>query len=445
MASPTPADEPVFQLYNDVKTRQIKQEELLAVTLGTDVFASTQDGFSDVRLLDEERKPIPYLLQRVKTIRARTVRNTWLGRQPSVRPLEDGGLEITVTLDDNDPHPNGVSLISPLRNFEQRVRVQSSADGQQWEPAGNETVIFDYSRFMDVRSDGVSFPETGKRHFQIVIDDVTAEQESELLALTRRLQGAEETERVERVTIDRRPFRIERIDFWREAEQERATGDEKTQYPVTQFDVEQDPQQQQTIITVDTRREPMTSLQLETQVRNFSRHAVVEVEETRGVKSNWRKIGEGTLSRIDFKNLKREQLSISFPESRKEQYRIVIDNRDSPALDVTGIQGEGNVYRLVFLATPERNYQLVYGAADAEPAVYDTAAVQELLREGFQPAQAELGEQRADPAAGRPAAFKWSELLNDSRLLVGVIALLVIVLGWGLYHAVKRMDNLPSE
>jgi len=27
----------------------------------------------------------------------------------------------------------------------------------------------------------------------------------------------------------------------------------------------------------------------------------------------------------------------------------------------------------------------------------------------------------------------------------GTIALLVIVLAWGLYHAVKRVDNLPSE
>src|SRR5262249_26261559 len=152
------------------------------------------------------------------------------------------GLEITVERDEDDKHPrpNGLSLITPLRNFEQRVRVYTSDDGKDWQPAGDEAVIFDYSRYMDVRSDSVPFPETARRHFRIVVDDVTAEQQSQLVALTRRLQGADETERTEQVVVDRRPFRIDRVEFWREAESDQATGDEKTSYPVSKHRVEQD-------------------------------------------------------------------------------------------------------------------------------------------------------------------------------------------------------------
>ena len=165
-----------------------------------------------------------------------------------------------------------------MRNFNQRVRVFTSTDGREWEPAGDETAIFDYSRYMDVRNDSVSFPETGRRRFRIVIDDVTLEQESELVALTRRLRGAEETDRTEQVVVDRRPFRIDRVDFWREVQEERATGDEKTKYPVAEHRVEQDKEKHQTIIQIETRRQPLTSLELETPERNFSRHAVVEVD-----------------------------------------------------------------------------------------------------------------------------------------------------------------------
>jgi hypothetical protein len=312
-----------------------------------------------------------------------------------------------------------------LRNFEQRVRVEASADGEQWEPAGNEMVIFDYSRYMDVRNDSVSFPETGRRHFRIVIDDVTVEQESELLALTRRLQGAEETERTEKVAVDRRPFRIERVDFWRE--------------------VEQDAAKHQTIVRLDALRQPLTSLKLETPDRNFSRHAAVEAEEVRGVNKTWRRIGEGTVSRIDFKDMQRENLSISFPQSRQAEYRIVIDDRDSPPLAVKGVAAEGNVYELVYLAAPAGHYQLIYGSADADAATYDTAAIQELLRSGFQPSRAALGEQQPGPGANQPAEFKPSKLLNNPLLLGGVILLLVVALGWGLFQAVKRMDKLPSE
>jgi Protein of unknown function (DUF3999) len=446
-----PAGEAAFQFAREIRTPGLRQAEskqeelLLGVALDSDVFAATQDGLADVRLLDAEGKPVPYLVRKAQTTRARRVRKTWPARRLAARPLEDGSLEITVELDERDPRPNGLTLVSPLQNFEQRVRAFTSTDGERWAPAGSETVVFDYSRFMDVRSESVPFPETANRHFRIVIDDVTAEQESELLALTRRLQGAEETDRTERVVVDRRPFRIDRIDFWRESEEEQAAGDEKTKYPLTGFRIEQDAAKRQTIILFDAQRQPLTSLKIETADRNFSRSAVVEAEDVRGVTKTWRTIGEGTLSRIDFKDVQRENLSVSFVQTRQSAYRIAIDNRDSPPLDVAGVEAEGDVYELVWLAAPEGRYRLIYGSADAEQAAYDTAAIQELLRSGFQPSRAELGEQQPGPGAGEPAEFKPSKLLNNPLLLGGVILLLVVALAWGLYRAVKRIDKLPSE
>jgi hypothetical protein len=443
-ASPILADDAAFRFSKEIKAPPLRKEELLAVTLDTEVFVATRDDLADVRLRDAEGKLVPYLLRKRETTRARAVRTAWPARKQTARPLDDGGLEITIHFDEDEkhPHPNGLTLVSPLKNFRQRVRVFSSTDGERWEPAGEETVIFDYSRYMDVRSDSVSFPETGRRQFRIVIDDVTVELQSDLLALTRRLHGTEEIERTEQATVDRRPFRIERVDFWREEQHDRVTGDEKSAYPVAGHRVTVDREKQRTIIEVDTQRQPLTSLQLETPDRNFSRQAIVEVEKVQGVTRIWQKIGEGILSRIDFKNLKREELSISFPESRHAHYRVVIDNRDSPPLAVEGIEAEGNVYEVLYLATPERHDQLLYGAADAERPSYDTAAIQELLRSGFQPSPVDLGpEERITHGA---APIRWSKLLNNPLLQGGVVAVLVIVLGWGLYRAAKRMDRLPE-
>jgi hypothetical protein len=246
-------------------------------------------------LLDAVGKPVPYLLRKVQTVRARTARIIWPARQLSAKPLDNGGLEIAVKLDDTDPRPQGLSLISPLRNFEHRVRVDTSTDGQQWKSAGEAKTIFDYSRYVDVRNDGVSLPEAADRHFRIVIDNVTIEQQSELLALTRRLRGAQETERLEQVTIDRRPFRIDRVDFWRDVENDQTTGDKKANYPVITSRVERDKKKQESIVYVDTSRQPLTSLELKTPDRNFSRHASVEVERLQGGKAIWEKIGEATL------------------------------------------------------------------------------------------------------------------------------------------------------
>ena len=444
-AQPALAAEAAFQFAKEIEAPALKQEELLSIALDSDVFAAAQDELADLRVIDGEGKPVPYFMRKVQTTKPRRLRTTWPARQFSARPLDDGGLEITAELDKDDPHPNGLTLVSPLTNFEQRVRIEASTDGSLWEPAGSETAIFDYSRFMDVRSDSVSFPETPKRHFRIVIDDVTVEQESELLALTRRLQGADETERTEKIMVDRRSFRIDRIDFWREVESAQATGDEKAKYPVTNFRVEQDAAKHRTIVRIDARRQPLTSLKLATLDRNFSRHTAVEAEEVQGVSKSWRRIGEATVSRIDFKGVQREELSISFPQSRRGEYRIVIDDRDSPPLAITGVEAEGNVYELVFLASPAAHYQLVYASADAEAATYDTAAIQELLRTGFKPSRAELGQQQPGPSAGQPTGLNPSKLLNNPLLLGGVVLLLVFALGWGLFQAVKRVDKHPVE
>lgn len=442
LASSSSAGEPGFQFSRQIITPNLTQVELVAVPLDSAVYEATADGLPDMRLRDGQGGAVPYLVRQAESTRAVVRQKVWTARRPEARPLEGGGLEITFHLADEDPQPKGLTIVTELRNFEQRVRVFSSAIGDLWEPLGEETLIFDYSRYMDVRKDQVPLPDTTHRRFRIVIDDITAEQESELLSLTRQLQGQEETGREERVTILRRPFHIQRIDLWGLVREERSVK-KKSEYPLSDMTVQQQPERQQTVIEVKSGREPLTSIELQTPARNFSRRAAVEVEEKHGVQSSWRTIGSGTLSRIDFKSLQQENLEIAFPESRRESYRFVIDNRDSPPLKVTGLKAEGNVYEVVFLASRDTGYRLVYGSPDAGPPQYDTAAITQVLGEGFQPTQAELGP--LTPAQGQPAAFRWADLLNNRPLLFSVIALLVVLLGWGLYHAIQRVDNLPSE
>ncbi len=438
------ADETEYQFARNVEAVSIEQAELWSVELDGNVYSATQRGLADIRLWDGDGKPVSFLLRKVKNRGSRTVWRTFAAKTFAAKPI-DGGLEIVLTLDDKAPNPSGLQLVSPLKNFEQRMRVETSADGMQWEPAGEETLIFDYSRYMDVRNDGATFPETSRRHFRIVIDDVTVEQESELLGLTRRLRGNEEAEREERITIDRRPFRIDRIEFRHEVELQRTVGSEKVKYPVGQFTISQDAEQNQTIVTVDSNRAPLTSLKIETDDDNFSRRAVVEVEQSRGVNESWQQIGSGTISRIAFKDLNRDELTLSFPETRAKRFRVVISNRDNAALDVAGMTAEGNAYELVFLANPEQQYELVYGAEDARAGAFDTAAIHVSLLQGYRPIQVGLGPQRPAERMGPPPGFAWANLINHPLFLGSVATLFVIALGWGLYRAVQRMDSLPGE
>lgn len=444
LATAALAVEPAFQFSRAVQLPALEQEELVLVKLDASVYEATQDGLEDLRLLDNSGQPLPFLVRQSKSSRIETIRQTWTAKTMTARPLEDGGLEITVVLDRDDPAPNGLKLVTPLDNFEKRLRLQTSPDGQQWQEA-LESPIFDYSRYVDVRQDSVSFPKTNHRHIRILIDNVTATQESELLELTRRLKGTEETNRQERVTLERRPFRIDRIEFWNDVPREVPEWNVKETYPVDSFRVEQDADAKQTHVLIDMRREPLTALSIETPERNFSRRAIVEFEEVDGIQRSWKRVGEGTLTRIDFKDLKREQLSINFRETRNRRLRIVIENRDSPPLAITGITATGNLHEIIFLASSEQSLRLVYGDAEAKPAEYDTAALRELLQAGYVPRTAEMGSPEPHTALDGTGETRWPAILSNRMFVLAMIAILVIVLGLGLYRAARRVDAAHPE
>jgi len=445
--------EPIQLRYSKpLELPDLEKEELVAVPLDTSVYSSTRDGFPDLRLLDEDDTEISYLVRKSVTTHTRTINRRAAVNNPSLQPLEDGGLEITFYLDPQKyPHqPTGVRFHSPVKNFEHRVQVFHSDDGEDWQPVVQDGLIFDYSQFMDVRNDRIHFGDTSgeavpqqfPRHYRILIDDVTQEQQSQLLELTRNLQGEQETGRSESTTIRRQPFRIDRLEVEYDEVVEDVTTAQKSEYPLTNFRVEQDQENQQTIIHVDSRREPLTQLYLTTPDRNFSRTARVQVTRERQGSPEWGTLGSATLSRIDFRSLHREKLYVKFPETRGLQYRIVIENRDSPPLEITGVTARGNVYEVVFLASSQTGYRLAYGNENLPAPNYDTMALKASLAEGFQPVSATLGvqEEATDaPPHGKPL---FTRLLNDMRFLSVAVITLVAILAWGLYHATRRVDEL---
>ncbi len=438
------AAEPGFRFAKAVAAPARKQDDLLSIALDAEVYAATRHGLADIRLIDAQDHPVPYLLRRAQATSPRPTRTTWRGRQLSARPVAGGGLEITVQRDAKDPRPNGLRLVSPLRDFEKQARVFASADGANWVAVGDEATLFDYSRYADVRNDDIAFPEQEGPWFRVVLQNVTDEQQSELMGLARRLRDNAETERIEFQEINRRPFRVEAVDLWREVEHDRSVGETKSKYPAAGFRVEHDAAQKKTLVYVDLQREPLTALTLQTSDRNFSRKASVEVEQTRGALHTWQAIGEGALIRLDFQRLKREQLAISFPETRSRQCRVVIDDRDSPPLNISGILAEGNVYEVIFVAVPGAQYQLLYGSEDASPPQFDTSVIEGLLGERFHPTAAGLGlALPLQPA--RASGLSAKTLVNNPLLLGGIITLLMTLLGYGLYRAVQRIDNVPGN
>ena len=439
------ADEPaVFRFTRSIEVDGLLQEELVAVPLDSDVYAATRDGFPDLRIVGADERLIPFLIRRVTETRTHKVQKSWTASDPSLRPLENDGMEIRITLKSQDPSPLGLRFVTPLRNFEQQVRVFATADGTE-STLVEEALIFDYSKFMDVRRTEVILPATTAREFRIVIDSLTSEQESQLLVMTRSMTGGDESSRTEETAIQRRPFRIDRIELWMEEAYQSHQADVIQAWPVTVLKVTQDAEQQQTVAELTSRREPLTGLRIVTSSRNFSRHATVQVATEVDDDIEWLDVGSSTISQFQLRNLQEEHLTISLPETRDDRLRLVIKNGDSPELAIDAVEAVGHQYEVVFLGAPDMHCRLMYGSQSASAPSHDTVALQTALAENMSPIAGALGTQLELQDSGVVKAPDLKTLLNNPILLGAIVGVLVILLGWGLYQASRRIEGMPPE
>lgn len=433
------ADAPVFRWQRGIELPELSETTAVAVPLDEPFYAATRDGWPDVRLYDAKGNIVSFLIRAATETKSRTDRRSWDAEQTSARVEPEGGLVVELALREKEPQPTGLRIVTPLRDFEHQVRVESSADGETWVSAGPPGVIFDYSRFVDARNDTAPFKAGDHRRFRFLIADVTAEQESQLLELHRRLRGAED-ERTERTTIARRPFRVDRVEFYRDDVRSQATETRLNRYEPAGFKQTENEKEHRTLVAIETGRQPVTEIRVGTGDKNFSRSVAIEAEfeDARGLRAH-RSLG--SLTRFSVGSLQREELTLKIPEARATRYRLLIENGDNPPLAISGVELSGPRYELICLAAPSEKYRLDYGSPDAEPGRFDTAALEAVLREGPPKVVGALAEARENLSAPLARWQPW----NDPNVLISAIVLLTLLLGWGLWRAGRRMDAAGQE
>ncbi|MFN9369980.1 MAG: hypothetical protein ACK6CT_14650, partial [Planctomycetia bacterium] len=419
---------------------------LAAVRLDGDVHAASADGYGDLRILTGADVDVPYMLRDVTVTDRGTVERTARAVVSAARPRPDGSLEIILTLGTaaGRTTPTAFRLLTPLHDFEHRVTIAWSADGGDWLPVVDEALIYDYERFLDVRTVTIPLPATpadraGGR-YRIVIGDVTRAQQSRLMELTRTLAGDAEREVRETTVVDRRPFRLDGIEYSYAATVDRRTVPLLEDHPAFEFSIVPESDRKATRIRIDTLRAPVSEIRIETASRNFSRAVRVEPAEIAASAADrgrlgGRSLGAGTITRIDVAGIRTEQTTLAVSEIRLPTLDLVIDDGDSPPIQVTGITTRGPARELVFLAEPGSDYRLAYGGDLSRPR-YDTAAIRAAVAAGVAAVPATLGPESAGAA---PAAAAFG-LLTDSRFQIAIIALLAAILAAMLVRAARRLD-----
>ncbi len=415
---------------------------LLAVALDPAVYAASRDDFADLRLLDQDGVETPYLLQKIASRKTLVQRVASRIESQSLQKIGDDGFVITLALAKDAANIDGLSIVTGQRNFEYGLQIQASADGKQWRTLVDKALIYDYSQTLAVENHDITLPANNDLFFKLVVAKASQTRAAELVELTRTLSNGQEQSRNETQQIQQQALHIERIDAWHAQAQTLPESPQQFAYPLTAFQVNQDAEHKVSLIDIDSPRLPLTGFKLQISTANFSRSAEVQIQQQHGVEVRQQVIGSAQLQAVHFQDIKRENTELTFPEQRREHYRIAMQNQDNPPLAVTGVSGVGHAYQLVFLPQADKAYRLYYGGEQFAQPVYDTAAIQELLAKGYPLTSVDFGPESA--VAQSNAKPDIGKFLNSHLLLGVMIGLMVVVLIWSLYRVGKRVGKMPE-
>jgi len=451
LASSAFASSEAFSHSARVQIPTITQDELAELILPQPIYAITRDDLADVRLVRSDgTTPIPSLVECVTTKRCNFTRETRMLRIHKVEELDGQKLQMILRRQEPDDATllplSGLVIHTPLRDFERKIKVDASADGKTWKMVVESARIFDVSNFADFRVKEIELPAVAQRYLRLTVDPMISPRAplSTTVRTSEDKSGA--IQNIDRQFVEeKRPFRIERVDGWiqKEAWVQDARPLVKREFRVV-TDVRDSELRHRfpkaSMIFFDVGRAPLERVTLKTVARMFRVECqlFVERESVEPGENRWLRITSASISRLAFRDTLREDLQMTFRESRAARYCLVIPEQPD-AMDLDLAACEGPDYRAVFPCAVGDSLLLLCGNPDkTSVAGHNAGQVRALLNSGITPVRAQLGSLTPD---GKAQSSSWK--IDTTWLLTMAVLLAACVLGVAVAVALKRMP--PAE
>jgi hypothetical protein len=364
---------------------------LAVVRLDKEVYAAIGSRYYKMRVYRESEE-IPYIFgspDRVLDDRIVTPEHVF---DQSIVP--NVGLQFAVHRPNAGAH-NKLVIFTDLKNFRNRVQIETSQDGVRWSVARTDGAIFNFSQ------DGREFSSTSVEY-----------------------------------PVSKRPFLRATIFGWTKngsvtgasVDHEEVQRDVFEVYATAIPQVSEDSSAKSTVAQIDLGQMglPVNRLRLQTSSPQF--HRAVSVEAS-GDGRSWSFAGSGTIARLPGAEFTEESFTI--PVSGGHRYfRLRIYNRDDQPIQIGRIQAEGQINQVKFFAATPGTYLLYYDGPEPELATmpeYDLAAI--IARQTLAEHLWTLGPQETNPLyhPSSPPQKPWSE--QHPAILYTVLGGAVLALG----------------
>ena len=440
------AYDPTFYQFTRALLPGTNVASIASVTFDSDVYKTARNDFHDLRLTDEDGNEIPFLIKRATVMGERIERQRQGTEILSLTEKTNNTIIVELKLPGKKPAVNGLTISTPLKDFERAVTVFSSADRTSWKLEVENALVFDYTRFMDVNNREIPLPaQVQTPYLKLLISKVTDEQQSSLRHITRETRVGKVVSEQESITVRNRPFRMDRVTAWRDRTVKVPQSNVTVEYPISAQTITNDTKKQITILDLTVQRPPLTGISLDVSTINFSRQVDVMVpvpDMTGRGGEKWRPLVSKQVKNIKIGGFKQKNMRINFPEQRSERYRLVIHDYDNPQITVEKIHAWGNVYRLYFLPEKGQQYSLLSGNTAAAAARYDITALKEGLQRNVQTETWQAGPIEPNPAYDADTRRKnWISWLNTRIALGAALAIMVGGLGFAIWHTSRRVGK----
>jgi hypothetical protein len=244
--------------------------------------------------------------------------------------LPNVGLQFTVHHRHGGSH-NKIDIFTDLKNFRNRVRVETSQDGSRWSVARDDGAIFNFSQDgREFSSTSVAYPVSRRPYLRVTIFGWTK-------------NGSVTGAMVDHQEIEREVFQT---------------------FATLTPQVSQDTATRSTVALIDLGISglPVSRLRVESSSPQFQRATGIETSDDG---QNWSFSGGGTIARLPATDFVEQSLVLSTGGGHR-YFRLRIYNRDDRPIQVDKIVAEGPIEQLKFLASTAGSYWLYYDGPEPE-------------------------------------------------------------------------------
>jgi len=309
---------------------------LVKISLPVETLDAARPALEDLRLCDDAGNELPFLITRpmpsAKAVQGAKSFQVSLNAAATVITLETG---LAQPLD-------GVTLEAPAANFIKAVRVDGSADGQNWQRLAQGQPIF--RQLSGAGQLHVSFPAGEWRWLRLTVDD----QRSQPVPFT----GA----RVHAADVEATPIELQ---------------------TVTIAERNENPGETRLTLNLGAANLDVAAVKIETDEPLFTRAVTLAVPRVTEDSIREQAVGQGVIYRVAIEG-QPPSANLSVPlesQIRSRELVLLIRNEDSPPLPVTAVRVERRPVYLVFMARQAGTFHLLTGNKSCAAPRYDLAAL----------------------------------------------------------------------